>query len=219
MGILRQAGAARPVGGDWGGEAVCGRGAGEGSRRDSITNGTVGSRIASGKCGAGRERSGNGSAVRNLGHASDMWRRNASGENSGPRRLNRHRKASPLPKLHRRTLARGHAAGGIPRFFATVPAVMSPRGILLVPRRRIAGTTAARPCGRPTTANASGCGARPKRGASSDAWNTRPHGPNAVEIVSPSARPPRRGLRRCLARRRGTPWVRSSSIGAMATGP
>ena len=95
MGILRQAGVFRPVGGGWGGEAVCGRGAAGGSRRGGITSGTVGSRNAWGKCGAGRQRSGNGSAAPNLGRASGMPRRNASGENSGHRRPNSHRKASP----------------------------------------------------------------------------------------------------------------------------
>jgi hypothetical protein len=187
MGILRQAGTFRPVGGGWGGEAACGRSAAGGFRHGGITSGTVGSRSALRKCDAGRERSGNRSADPDLGHASDMPRRNASGANSGRLRPQDQREANPPLRTRQRTSARGHAAEGIRRFFATVPAVMSRRGIHLALPRRIVGTTAVRPCVRPVTANASGCGARPKRADSSDAWNIRPHGPNAVEIVSLAA--------------------------------
>ncbi len=191
MGILRQAEVFRPVGRGWGGEAVCGRGAGGGSRRGSITNGTVGSRNASGRCAVGRQRNGSGSADPKLGRASGTPRRNASGESSGQQRSNSHRRAH-LPSRsrrvpRRRTLARGHAADGIRRFFAIVLAVMSRRGIHLAPQRRIVGTTAVRPYVRPAIANASGCGARPKWADSNAAWNIRPHGPNAVKIVSLAA--------------------------------
>ena len=67
MGILRQPGVSRPVGGGWGGDAVCGRGAGGGSRRGGITSDTAGSRNAWLRCGVGRQRSGNRSAACNLG--------------------------------------------------------------------------------------------------------------------------------------------------------
>ncbi len=178
MGILRQPGVSRPVGGGWGGDAVCGRGASGGSRRGGITSDTAGSRNVWLRCGVGRRRSGNRSAACNLGRASGMRRRSGSGENDPEGALPRR------PGSQWRTRARGHAADGIPRFFATVPAVTSRREIRLARRRRIVGTTAAGPCTRPETANVSGCGARPKRAASSDAWNIRRHGPNAVKIVS-----------------------------------
>jgi len=125
MGILRLAGVFRPVRVGWGGEVVCGRDAAGGSRHGGITSGTVGSRSVLGNCGVGRQRNGNRSADLNLRHASDMRRRNTSGENGGQRRPRSHRKASPLPRLYLETPARGHAADGIPRFFAAVPAVMS----------------------------------------------------------------------------------------------
>ena len=130
-------------------------------------------------------RNGNGSADPNLRDASGTLRRNASGENSGRRQPPSHRKTSlPPGTAPAENRARGHAADGIRRFFATVPAVMSRRGILLASRRRIVATTAVRPCIRLATANVSGCGARPKRADSSAAWNIRPHGPNVVKIVS-----------------------------------
>jgi hypothetical protein len=218
MGILRQARTFRPVGGGWGGEAVCGRGAAGSFRRGGITSGTAGSRSVSRKCGAGRERSGNRSADPNPGHASDMPRRNASGANSGRLRPRSQPKArQPLglpPRTRQPTPPRGHAAEGIRGFSVIVPAVMSRCGILLARRRRIVGTTAARPCIEPATASASGCGARPKRGESSAAWNTRPPGSNAAGIVAFPATRSRGGRRRGLVR---SP-ARSYSIGAMASG-
>ena len=202
MGILRQAEVSRPAGGGWDGGLVCGRAAGGDSRRGSTTSGTVGSRNALGRYAAGRQRNGSGSAVTNLRRASDTPRRNANGENSGHQRLPSQGKAIPSPQNRRvlpwPTAARGHAAGGISRFFVIVPAVMSRREIRLARRRRIAATTAGRPCVRPATVNVSGCGARRKRAASNAAWNTAPHGPNASEIVSLPATwrrcDPRRGL-------------------------
>jgi hypothetical protein len=218
MGILRLAGVFRPVRVGWGGEVVCGRDAAGGSRHGGITSGTVGSQSVLGNCGVGRQRNGNRSADPNLGHASDMRRRNTSGENGGQRRPSSHRKASPLPRLHLKTPARGHAADGIPRFFAAVPAVMSHGGILLAPRRRIAATTAERPCAGPKTANVSGCGARRKRADSSAAWSISQCGPNAVKIVWHRMTIRRNGRRCGLIQSRGILWVRSFSIGAMATG-
>ena len=217
--ILRQTGAFRPAGGGWGGEAVCGRGAAGGFRRGGITSGTAGSRNALRKCDAGRRRNGNRSADPNRAYASDMPRRNASGENGGHRRPSSHPKASPSSRTWRasrqRTPARGHAAEGIRRFFATVPAAMSPCGILLAHRRRTVATTAVRPCVGPGTANVSGWGARRKRAGSNAVWNTGPHGPSAGVIVPLPATwhpdVPWRGR----IRRPG----RSFSIGAMATGP
>ena len=203
------------MGDGWGGEAVCGRSAVGSFRPGDITSGTVGSRSALRKCDAGRERSGNRSADPDLRHASDMPRWNASGESSGHLTPQSHRKASPPPRTRRRRPARGHAAEGIQGFFATVPAAMSPPGIHLAPQRRIVGTTAVRPCVKPVTANASGCGARPKRADSSDTWNIRPHGPNAVGIVSHWATLRRSG-RQCSVIGSRT---RSFSIGAMATEP
>ena len=188
MGILRQAAVFRPVGGGWGGEAVCGRGAAGGFRRGGITSGTAGSRSVPRKCGAGRERSDNRSADPDLRHASDMPRRNVSGADSGRPRPESQRKAGQAlglpPRTRQPTPARGHAAEGTRRFFATAWAVMSRGGIRLARRHRIAGTSAARPCVRPATANASGCGARRKRADSSVAWNTRRHGRNAVKVMS-----------------------------------
>ena len=213
MRILQQFVVSRPVGGGWGGETVCGRGAAGGFRHGSITSSTVEIPSVCGKYAAGREQSGNGSAAPSLRDASDTPRRNVSGENGGQRRPRSRWKASPWPRL--RSLARGHAAEGIRRFSATVPAVMSRRGILLVPLRRIAATPAARPCIRRATANVSGCGARPKRGNSNATWSTRPHEPNAVESVSLAARLRRGGPWRGLVRRP----ARSLSIGVMARGP
>lgn len=184
MHILRQAMVSRPVRDGWGGEAVCGRGATGGFRRGGITNGTAEIPSACGRCSDGRQRSGNGSAGPNPRDASGTRRRNASGDNNGHLNLKNHLKTSLPPRTRLRRLARGHAAESFQRFSATVPAVMIPLGILLAPLRRIAGTTAARPCTRPETANASGCGARPKRADSSATWNTRPHGPNAVKVMS-----------------------------------
>ena len=212
MGILRQAGAFRPVGGGWGGEAVCGRGAAGGSRHGGITSGTAGSRNAWRKCGAGRRRSGNRSAGPNLRarqrHAEAERQRRKQRASAGPTPPEGEPAAADAPRSLRVVTQQKASA----RFFATVPAVTSRRGILLAPRRRIVATTAARPCVRPATANASGCGARPKRADSSVAWNTRPHGPNAVKIVSlpaawrrggPSARPgTKRALRSVLFYRR-----------------
>jgi hypothetical protein len=136
IGILQQAGRSGPAGRGWGGEAVCGRDAAGGFRRGSTTSGTVGSRNALGKCDAGRRRNGNRSADLNWRRASDMPKRNASGENGGRRRPRSCRKTRPPPWpwriSHRRTPARGHAAGGMRRFFATVPAVTSHCGILRV---------------------------------------------------------------------------------------
>jgi hypothetical protein len=195
MGILRQAGAFRPVGDGWGGGAVCGRVAAGSSRHGGITSDTAGSRNAWLKCGVGRRRSGNRGAARNLGRASGMPRRSGSGENA-PEGARVPACGWRRPKSQRRTRARGHAADGIPRFFATVPAVTSRYGNLLAHRRRIAGTSAARPCVRSATVNASVCGARPQRADSSAVWNTRRHGPNAVKIVLfPAAMC--RGGRRC----------------------
>jgi hypothetical protein len=196
MRILQQFVASRPVGGGWGGETVCGRGAAGGFRRGSITSSTVEIPSVCGKYAAGRERSGNGSVAPSLRDASDTPRRNVSGANGGQRRPRSRWKARPWPQT--RSLARGHAAENIQRFFVTVPAVMSRRGILLVPLRRIVATPAARPCVRPATVNASGCGARPKRGDSNATWSTRPHGPNAAERVSLAARLRRGGPRRGL---------------------
>jgi hypothetical protein len=223
MGILRQTEVSGPAGGGWDGGTVCGRDAAGGFRRGSTTSGTVGSRNALGKCDAGRRRNGNRGADLNRKRANDTPRRNASDENGGHRRPPSHSKANPSSRTRRvprrRTPARGHAAGGIRRFFAIVPAVTSHCGIHLAPRRRIVATTAARPCVRPETANVSGCGARPKRGASNAAWNTGPHEPSAVQSMAHAGTWRRRGRRRRLVRSRGTLWVRSFSIGAMATGP
>lgn len=213
MGILRQAGTFRPVGGGWGGDAVCGRGAAEGFRHGGITNGTVRIRSAWGKCGAGRQRSGNRSVAPNLEPANDMPPRNANGENSGQRRPKRRRKVGLSSTLPLETPARGHAADGISRFFATAPGVMSRSGILLGPRHRIAAMAAVRPCVRRETANVSGCGARRQRVDSSAAWNTRLRGPNAVMVMPLPPILRSGGRQRGLIRRP----LRSFSMGAMAT--
>lgn len=202
--ILRPAGVSRPVGDDWGGEAVCGRGVVGGFRRGGTTNGTAKIPSAGGRCGDGRRPSGNGSADPNPGDASGMRRRNASDANSGRLRPPIHRSASRPQPRRLRSLARGHAEESFRRISATVPAVMSPSGILLALGRRIVATIAAQPCVRPETASVNGWGARPKRADSSVAWNTRPHWANAGKVLSlPATRrvgSPRRGPVRSDAR-------------------
>jgi hypothetical protein len=155
MSILRRAGAAGPVGDGWGGEAVCGKGAVEDLRRGGITSGTAKIPSAGGRCVAGRQPSGNASAGPRARDASGMPRRNVGVANSGRTRPPSRRKADP-PRTRRRSPARGHAASGIRRFSAIAPAVMSPPEILLASQHRIVGTTAAGPCVRPETVNASG---------------------------------------------------------------
>ena len=154
--ILRQARVSRPVGGGWGGEAVCGRSAAGGFRRSDITNGTAEIQSACGRCDVGRGRSGNGSAGPNPRDASGTRRRNANGENNGRLSPKSHRTMGLPPRTRLRSLVRGHAAESFRRFSATVPAVTSHSGILLVPRRRTVATTAARPCVRPETVSVSG---------------------------------------------------------------
>jgi len=126
------------------------KGCGRRFQARQYNHGSVGSRNTLGRCAAGRQRNGSGSAARNLGRASGTPRRNASGESSGQQGPNSHRRAH-LPSRsrsvpRRRTLACGHAADGIRRFFSTVLAVMIRREIRLAPRRLIAETTAVRPC-------------------------------------------------------------------------
>lgn len=165
--------------GGWDGEFAFARDAGGGFRHGGITNATARTRNAGGRCVAGRRPNGSGNAGPIPWDADGTPRRNASG-GRGPccarcaqPGLARRTDAKPrLPTLPR-TPARGHAAKGCPRFFATAPAVMSHRGILPGWRLRTVATAAVRPWSRPGIASASGCGASGKRAASNAASNTR----------------------------------------------
>ena len=156
MCILRQVGVFRPVGGDWGGEAVCGRSVAGGFRRGGITDDTAEIPSACGRCNAGMQQSGSRSAGPNPRDARGTRRRSASGESSGHLSPRSHLKVRLPLRTRLRRLARGHAAKKLPRFFVTAQAVTNPSGILLVPLRRIVAMTVARPCVRPGTANVSG---------------------------------------------------------------
>lgn len=181
MSILRQTGVARPGRAAWDGGGVCGKGAADSIALRGTTNAIAGSRIACGKCGAGRGRSVSASAGRNRGDDRGTPRRNAGGV---PRRVSHPEEATrvrPPRRLRILSPARGHAATGTRKFSATGPAVMSPHA------RRVMRATAARsarqPCVRRRTANASGCGATAMRADSNAAWSTKNRGPNAVNAV------------------------------------
>jgi len=153
--ILRPAGVSRPVEGGWDGESVCGKGVAGDFRRGGVTNGTAKIPSAGGRCGVGRQPSGNGSAAPRARDASGMRRRNASGENSGRLRPPSHRKVNLPSRRRPRSPARGHAAESFRRISAIVPVVTSPSGILLAFRPRTVAMTAAHACVGSETANGS----------------------------------------------------------------
>ena len=73
------------------------------------------------------------------------------------------------------SLARGHAAKSIPKFFAIAPDVTSPCGTLRGPRHAIAATPAVRRWSGLAIVNASGYCAIAKWVASNAVLSTRPH--------------------------------------------
>lgn len=153
MPILRQAEAARPGGGVWGGESACAKGAVGSSRPGGARSGSAGSPIASGSWTAGggrnaggRRRSVNASAGRKRRVGGSTPRRNANG---GPRHDNR-RKAGRRRPWSR---ARGHALPSCRKLFASGPAATNHR--VTVVTSAIAASPPRGPCVRPKTANAS----------------------------------------------------------------
>jgi len=158
-----------PEGGGWDGEFAFVRDADGGFRHGGITNATAKSRNAGGRCVAGRRPSGSGNAGPSPRDGSVTPRRNAGGGKRRRPGLTCRMDAKPLWPT---TPARGHAAKGCRRFFVTVPAATSRRGILLGWRLRTVATAAVRRWSRPATVNASGCGASGKQAVSNAASNT-----------------------------------------------
>jgi len=165
--------APRPEGGVWDGGFAFARDAGGGFKHGGITNATARSRNAGGRCVAGRRPSGSENTEPRPPDANGTPKRNVGDGRRRRPALTCRREAKPLRPTPPRTLARGHAAKGCPRFFVTDRVVMSHLGILPGWRLRTVATAAVRPWSRPGIASASGCGASGKRAASNVASNTR----------------------------------------------
>lgn len=184
MPILPQTEFARPGRAGWDGDGVCGKGAADPFAPRGTTNATASSRIACGKCSAGRRRNVNASAERNRRDDRGTPRRNASGGPAHRGRREAHRRQRRLPRRLRIVgPACGHAANGIRKFSATGLAVTSPRVMRVT--RATAARSAPQPCVRRRTANASGCGATAMPADSNAAWSTNWRRPNAVNAVRP----------------------------------
>ena len=134
-----------PEVGGWGGELVSTKVADEDFRHGGTTIATAGNLNVSRSCAAGRQPSGNRNAVLALKDASNMPRRSASDGNGKHLSATCRRKATSRRPTAPASPARGHAAKGILKSFAIVPAAMSRYGNLHVRPPRTVTTPAVRP--------------------------------------------------------------------------
>ena len=188
MCILRKTERVRPGGGGWGGEHACAKDAAGDFGRRSITNVTAEIRIAGGRCDVGKPPNGNASVGPNRKGDSGTRRPNAG---DGQRVLPQasHADATGSPPRRRSSPARGHAAEGSRRFFATVRGATKRR--LSSRMHAIATRPARRPCVKLRIASASGSDATPKRASSSVGRSINRRGCDAAKVARWRAVPKR----------------------------